>query len=160
MSLEEATFVTCRSGFALLINNQLPGKHMLNLTKKRESCLPQHRERPGSNVSYRKNWDRNIEKGTNGELELFVPSWRTCKTWVCWNSNHFQALAHGVRPSACPCSGCSGHLKKKHVYVSFSSYDKICSWLMVTAGCQSSATGVTHMDVFLFGMCFCVSLIT
>lgn len=35
MSLEEATFVTCRSGFALLINNQLPGKHMLNLTKKR-----------------------------------------------------------------------------------------------------------------------------
>lgn len=134
MSLEEATFVTCRSGFALLINNQLPGKHMLNLTKKRRRavyhstgnvqeviCVVQKELRP----KYR-------EGNKQGELELFIPSWRTCKTWVCWNSNHFQALAHGVRPSACPCSGCSGHLKKKHVYVSFSSYDKICStdwWL-------------------------------
>lgn len=107
--------------------------------KKTESCLPQHREHPGSNLSYRKNWDRNIEKGTN-RGNLFSSSFllgalaklEYAGTVITSRHSHMEWGHHSWLLKACPCSGCSGHLKKKHVYVSFSSYDKICStdwWL-------------------------------
>lgn len=102
MSLEEATFVTYRSGFALLINNQLPGKHMLNLAKKRRRAVYHSTGNVQEVICVvQKELRQKYREGNKqGELVfLFIPSWHTCKTWVCWNSNHFQALAHGVRPS-------------------------------------------------------------